>query len=186
MTSSLPRDPYTIDNGHGEQLTFTGVVQAEDGLRALAEGVAQPGAGAPMHVHFLQTEAVQVVSGRLGHQSPDGEPQFAGPGECVVWPPGTPHKWWNAGDGELRTTGWCSPPDSVEFYLSALFESAKRNGGRPGLFDAAFLLTRYRSEFAMIEMPAIARRVGVPVLYALGRMLGRHRKYAGAPPPVRR
>ena len=147
--------PYTIDNGQGELLTFTGVTQGPSGLRVGADGVAQPGAGPPMHVHHLQDEAAQVVRGRMGYQVPGGEPQFAGPGELVVWPAGTAHKWWNAGSDELHMTGWCSPPDNIEFFLGTLFASTKANGGsRPGLFDAAFLVTRYRTEFAMLEVPA--------------------------------
>ena len=107
-----------------------------------------------MHVHYLQEEAARVVRGKLGYQVLGGEPQFAGPGELVVWPAGTAHKWWNAGNDELHMSGWCSPPDNVEFYLSTLFASTKANGGlRPGLFDAAFLMTRYRTEFAMLELP---------------------------------
>jgi hypothetical protein len=54
--------PYTIANGHGEELTFTGVTHAPDGDRAEADGLAQPGAGPPMHVHYLQDEAAQVVT----------------------------------------------------------------------------------------------------------------------------
>jgi hypothetical protein len=26
-------------------------------------------------------------------------------------------------------SGWCKPPDNIEFFLGALFASAKRNGG---------------------------------------------------------
>ena len=99
-------------------------------------------------------------------------------------PPGTPHKWWNAGTTELRMTGWCSPPDNVEFFLSALFASTKQNGGRPALFDAAFLMMRYRSEYAMLELPAFVRHGVLPVLYFLGRVLGRYHKYRDAPEPV--
>ena len=36
-----------------------------------------------------------------------------------------------------------------------------RSGGpwnRPGLFDAAFLLTRYRSEMGMLAIPAVVQR----------------------------
>ena len=51
-----------------------------------------------MHVHYLQEEAARVVRGKLGYQVLGGEPQFAGPGELVVWPAGTAHKWWNAGN----------------------------------------------------------------------------------------
>jgi mannose-6-phosphate isomerase-like protein (cupin superfamily) len=167
-------------------LTFTGVTHGPDGVRALADGVAQPGIGPPMHVHYLQDEAAQVVAGRMGYQILGQEPRFAGPGESVVWPAGTPHKWWNAGETELRMTGWCSPPDNVEYYLSAVFASTKENGGRPSLFDAAFLTTRYRTEFAMLEVPAFVRSVVLPIVYALGRVLGKYDKYKDAPAPITR
>ena len=177
--------PHTIDNGNGELLTFTGVTHGPEGERAGADGMAQPGAGPPMHVHYLQEEAARVVRGKLGYQVLGGEPQFAGPGELVVWPAGTAHKWWNAGNDELHMSGWCSPPDNVEFYLSTLFASTKAAGGRrPGLFDAAFLLTRYRTEFAMLELPAVARHVVIPVVYVVGTILGKYRKFKDAPPPI--
>jgi mannose-6-phosphate isomerase-like protein (cupin superfamily) len=177
--------PYTIDNGHGERLTFTGVTEGPDGVRAGADGIAQPGAGPPMHVHYLQEEAMRVVRGRLGYQLLGGPEQCAGPGELVVWPPGTAHRWWNAGSDELHMTGWCSPPHNVEFFLSTLFASAKEHGGgRPGLFDAAFLVTRYRTEFAMLELPAVVRRIVMPLVYAVGTVLGKYRKFTDAPAPI--
>ena len=178
--------PYTIDNGHGERLTFVGVAQGPRGECLEVDGVAQPGAGPPMHVHYLQEEAARVERGRLGYQSPGGEPRFAGPGELVVWPAGTAHKWWNAGRDELQMRGWCSPPDNLEFFLGALFASTKENGGkRPGLFDAAFLATRYRTEFALLEIPAAVRRVVLPIVYAVGTVLGKYKKFKDAPAPKR-
>jgi mannose-6-phosphate isomerase-like protein (cupin superfamily) len=178
--------PYTIDNGHGEKLTFLGVTHGPDGDRADADGVAQPGAGPPMHVHYLQEEAARVVTGRMGYQVLGEEPKFANAGETVVWPAGTPHKWWNAGDTQLRMVGWCKPPGNIEFFLSSIFASTKENRGRPGLFDAAFLVTRYRSEYAMLELPAFVRHIVIPVLYAVGLMLGKYSKYKDAPQPVRK
>ena len=177
--------PYTITNGGGEQLTFMGVAHDADGDRAEVDGTAQPGAGPPMHVHYLQDEAARVVTGRLGYQVLGQEPRFAGPGEVVMWPAGTPHKWWNAGDTELRMTGSCKPPDNIEFYLGALFASMRENGGgRPGLYDAAFLLTRYRNEFGMLAMPTFVRRVVLPVVYVVGRALGKYDKYRDAPEQI--
>lgn len=179
--------PYTIENGAGERLTFLGVTRDANGDRVEAEGVAQPGAGPPMHVHYLQEEAARVVSGRMGYQLLGQPERFAGPGELVVWPAGTAHRWWNAGDTELRMTGWCAPPDNVEFFLGTLFASTKDNGGkRPDLFDAAFLMTRYRTEFAMLAVPTFVRRLIVPIIYLLGVALGKYAKYKDAPPPVRR
>ena len=45
------------------------------GERMEADGVAEPGAGLPMHVHFLQKEAARVIRGRLGHHVLGGEPE---------------------------------------------------------------------------------------------------------------
>jgi quercetin dioxygenase-like cupin family protein len=181
----MPIYPHTIDNGAGEQLTFLGRTRTANGERIEVDGTARPGAGPPMHVHYLQEERVLVVTGRAGYQVPGQPERIAGPGQVVVWPAGTPHRWWNAGDTELRMTGWCAPPGNVEFYLSAMFASMKENGGkRPGLFDAAFLTTRYQSEFAMLEMPTVIRRLVVPLIYALGLAIGKFAKYKDAPPPI--
>jgi hypothetical protein len=142
-----------------------------------------------MHVHYLQDEAFHVIAGRLGHQVLGQELRYSGPGESVVWPAGTPHRWWNAGTGELLTTGVIAPPLNYEFFLSTVFASAKRHGGQPGLFDAAFVMTRYRSEHAMVEMPSFVRRFVLPVVYLLGCALGKYRQYKDAPKamtPVRR
>jgi hypothetical protein len=71
-------------------------------------------------------------------------------------------------------------------FLGALFASAKRNGGgRPALLDAAFLLTRYRSEYAMLELPAFVRRLVIPMLFVVGWVLGKHEKYRDAPEAIR-
>ena len=182
----MPVYPYTIENGAGEKMTWLGVTRGPDGDRLTGEMVAQPGAGPPMHVHYLQEEAMQVVSGRLGYEVLGEEPKFAGAGELAVFAPGVPHRWWNAGDGELRATGWAKPPDNMEFFLTAVFASAKaaNRGGRPQLFDAAFLMTRYRREFAMLALPAPVRRFVLPVAYALGRLLGKYEKYKDAPEPI--
>jgi hypothetical protein len=75
----------------------------------------------------------------------------------------------------------------VEYFLTEIFASAKRHGGgRPDPFDAAFLTRRYRSEFAMLAIPAPVQCFVFPVLVALGRVLGRYKRYADAPEPVRR
>ena len=72
----------------------------------------------------------------------------------------------------------------VAFSTSRENASIKANGGRPGLFDAAFLMTRYRSEFAMLEMPALVRHIVAPLVYAAGKVLGKYEKYKDAPEPL--
>jgi quercetin dioxygenase-like cupin family protein len=177
--------PHTIENGAGERITFTRRVDADGRERLEGENVVKPGNGPPMHAHLLQEEVLTVRTGRLAYQRPGQEPRFAGPGETVAFPPGDGHKFWNAGDDDLVCTGHVAPVHNLEYFLTELFASTSRNGGRPDPFDAAFLVTRYRSEFAMLEIPVAVQRIVFPVLVTVGRLLGRYARYADAPPPVR-
>jgi quercetin dioxygenase-like cupin family protein len=179
--------PHTIENGSGERLTFLRRVRDSAGDRLEVENVVTPGSGPPMHVHLYQEEALTIQEGRIGYQRLGEPPRFGGPGETVVFRAGEAHKFWNAWDEDLRGIGYVQPPDNVEYFLAALFESQRRSGGsRPDPFEAAFLMRRYRSEFQMVEIPAAVQRFVFPVIVAVGRLLGRYRKYADAPEPVRR
>jgi quercetin dioxygenase-like cupin family protein len=179
--------PHTIDNGAGERITFLRRVPGPTGDRVEGENVCAVGAGPPMHIHHYQVESFTVVRGRIGYQRLGGPEQFAGPGETVTFQPGDAHRFWNPGPDELACTGYIEPADNVEFYLGAIFASAKARGGPiPDPFDAAFLATRYRSEFTMLAIPAPVRRFVFPVIVAVGTLLGKYRKYADAPEPVRR
>jgi mannose-6-phosphate isomerase-like protein (cupin superfamily) len=179
--------PHTIENGAGERLTFVRRLQDSAGDRLEVESVVEPGSGAPMHVHHHQEEALTIEQGRIAYQRPGEQPRFAGPGETVVFMPGEPHRFWNPGQEELRCTGYIQPADNVEFFLTAIYASQRENGGRrPGLFDAAFLARRFRSEFGMAEVPAAVQRFVFPVLVIVGRLLGRYGKYADAPGATRR
>jgi uncharacterized cupin superfamily protein len=178
--------PHTIENGVGERITFIRKVTSAGGERLEVENVVKPGAGPPMHIHRHQEEVLTVQEGRIAYQRPGQQPQFAGPGETAAFRPGEAHKFWNAGDVDLRCTGHIAPTDNVEYFLTEFFESTKRNDGRPDPFDAAFLMTRYRSEFTMVEIPMVLQRLVFPALIAVGRMLGRYARFADAPEPVRR
>jgi quercetin dioxygenase-like cupin family protein len=179
--------PHTIDNGAGERLTFLRRVPGRAGDRLEGENLVAPGAGPPMHVHHYQEEGLTVLEGRLGYERRGGPACYAGPGESVVFAPGEAHRFWNAGAGALRCAAYVEPADNIEYFLSGIFAAQRRGGRRrPDPFDAAFLTRRYRSEFAMLEVPAAVQRLVFPVLVAVGRLLGRYARYADAPAPVRR
>lgn len=179
--------PHTIESGAGERITFLRRVPGPAGDRLEIESVVTPGAGPPMHVHHHQEEALTVEQGRIGYLRLGGPAQFAGPGETVAFRPGEAHRFWNAGQEELRCTGHIEPADNVEYFLTELYASTKRSGGtRPDPFDAAFLVRRYRSEFAMLAIPVAVQRFVFPLQVVVGKLLGKYRKYADAPEPVHR
>ena len=174
--------PRTIDNGHGERMTFLGV----DDDRLYIESAVDPGAGPPPHIHHLQSETIRVRSGRMGVAIAGEPPTEVGPGESMTFAPGVEHRFWNAGEDTLLIEGEVSPPDNLEYFLTSVYASVKAHGGRPGAFDGAFLLTRYRSEFAMTSIPAPVRRFVLPLQLFLGKLLRRYDDFADAPAPVRR
>jgi quercetin dioxygenase-like cupin family protein len=183
MSNSYPR---TIESGTGERLTFLARVPGVRGERLEAENVVSPGAGPPMHAHLLQEEVLTVRAGRMGYQRLDGPEQFAEPGATVAFAPGDAHRFWNAGEGELRAWGWVEPADNTEFFLGEIYALTRAGNGRPNIMDVAYLLRRYRSEFTMYAIPAPVQRFVFPLLVAVGHLVGRYRKYADAPEPIRR
>jgi quercetin dioxygenase-like cupin family protein len=176
--------PRTIENGGGERLTFLGVSSDEQGERLDVKNVVSPGSGPPMHVHRLQEEVLTVESGTMGWQRAGEEEHIATAGETIAFAPGEVHRFWNAGDDELVGTGFVRPPDNLEYFLTQIYASTRAKGGkRPRLFDAAYLVSRYRSEFGMADIPAPVQRFVFPVVIAVGRLFGRHRRFADAPEP---
>src|SRR5437764_5706226 len=131
-TTNASSYPRAIDNGAGELLTFLGVRHDADGRQLLeVENQVQPGSGPPMHVHYLQEESLTVQEGRMGYRLAGGPDRFAGPGDTITFAPGQMHRFWNAGNEVLRCSGWASPPDNLEYYLTEVFASTRRGSSRP-------------------------------------------------------
>lgn len=179
-----PEFPFTIKNS-GETITFLGI-STVNGVETL-EGYAEvlPGAGPPMHTHFRQDEGFEILSGTMAYQILGEEVKFAYPGETVWIKAGLPHKFWNAGTDILKCKGFITPPENFMFFLSEIYKSINKNkNGQPGMYDGAFLLNRYKAEFAMLEIPSFVQKVIFPVVLFLGNLLGKQKKFAHAPAPI--
>ncbi|MBL7740571.1 MAG: cupin domain-containing protein [Chitinophagaceae bacterium] len=176
--------PHTIISG-GEKITFE-ELYVKDGVEILQGHIeVQPKAGPPMHTHHRQDEIFTVVSGKMAYQVAGEAPKYAYPGETVTIKAGIPHKFWNAGEELLVCKAYVTPPDNFVFFLSAVYDSINANNGRPGMYDAAFLLSRYKSEFAMNEIPSFVQKLIFPVVLFFGNLLGKNKKFVGAPVAVR-
>src|SRR5688500_18422947 len=114
--------PHTSENGAGERLTSLRRVPTPGGDSREVENVITTGSGPPMHNHQHQEEALKVARGRICKQRLGELARFAGPGETVVFKPGEPHRFWNAGDAEVRVTGYIEPADNAEYFLTELYE----------------------------------------------------------------
>ena len=83
---------------------------------------------APLHIHHADDEAWYVLKGEFGFRLGDDE-IVAVAGSAVIAPRGTPHTYWNAGDGEARYILVMTPK------IAALIEAVQSpNADVPALF----------------------------------------------------
>ncbi len=177
--------PLTIDNGHGEVIIFKEIIHEPDGDRLQIEGHVKPNCGPVMHVHYKQDEHFHVVQGIMAYQTPGNETAKLTPGQSTTFLCNQPHKFWNAGDDELVVSSWVKPANNAIFYLSTLY--AATNGQKtpnPNPFDGAYLIMKYKSEYGLLELPNFVRNVIIPITYFIGQILGKYKKFQGAPTPV--
>jgi quercetin dioxygenase-like cupin family protein len=86
----------------GERFAFTHTAASTDGELLAFDFALRPGGAVPIpHVHPIQTERFEVVSGRMRFRI-GWRTRIAGPGEVVEVAPGVMHSFANAGDEEAR------------------------------------------------------------------------------------
>lgn len=178
--------PLEVANGPGDVMAFHRYYTDEQGRKAVeVENKIPPKGGPPMHVHYLQDESLTVIAGTMGIKEPGKPERFITIGETVTWVAGEPHKFWNAGNDILHCKGWVSPADSFVYLLSEIHKSVAAGKGKPSMFDIAFLMRRYKSEFYMLEIPTFIQATYFPAMVFIGKLLGKYKKYANAPEPHR-
>ena len=101
----------TLDGSSIRELAGPAWTRARN--QSLAEAVVPPGGDTAEHYHPRSEEIYYFTAGagrmRLGQEESDVRA-----GDCVVIPPGTPHKLWNQGTAPLVLLCCCAPAYSNE------------------------------------------------------------------------
>ena len=179
----------TIENPvTGERITFLATSVDTDGEAVVFETFVQPdGFVAAAHVHPKQEERFEILSGTLALKVA-GEEIIAGPGETLTVPVGTPHRFWNAGDAEVRFRCEVRPALQFEQLLETMFALAadgKTNKkGMPNLLRLAVIA---RAHFDVVRLPfppAFVQRSGLALGAPLGRLFGYAPTYVRTAEPL--
>jgi mannose-6-phosphate isomerase-like protein (cupin superfamily) len=108
--ANLERLPsfITADGSAIRELAGRAGTGADARHQSLAEATLEPGGETAEHFHPQAEELYYFVGGegrmRLGDQEAE-----IGLGDCVMIAPGTPHKLWNTGPGQLVLLCCCAP-----------------------------------------------------------------------------
>ena len=170
----------------GERIIFRQTSRETKGQAVVIETFVQPnGFVAAAHVHPSQEERFEILSGSVGFKIA-GKKLVAGPGQRLTVPAGTPHKFWNAGDGEARFVCEVRPALQFEALLETMFALAvdgKTN--RKGMPNPLRLAVIAQAHFDTVQLPfppALVQKIGLALGAPLGRVLGYEAVYVPALP----
>ena len=168
----------------GERITFHQTSADTNGEAVVIECTVQPdGFVAAAHVHPSQTERFSVIDGRLGMKV-GRKKLLLERGDVAVVEPGTPHKFWNMGDEEVRFVCEVRPALQFESLLETMFalaEDGKTNKkGMPNLLRLAVIARAHFDTVRLPQPPAWLQRAGLALGAPLGRLLGYRETYEPA------
>jgi mannose-6-phosphate isomerase-like protein (cupin superfamily) len=169
----------------GERITFLATSGDTDGEAVVIETVVQPyGFVAAAHVHPHQSERFAVVDGTLGIKV--GRRKLTlGPDEVFIVQPGTPHRFWNAGEDDVRFVCEVRPALQFESLLETMFAlAADGKTNRKGMPNLLRLAVIARAHFDTVRLPypsAWLQKTSLALGAPLGRALGYRPTYTPAP-----
>jgi mannose-6-phosphate isomerase-like protein (cupin superfamily) len=160
----------------GEVLIFHRTSEDTNGEYVLVETIVRPdGFVAAAHVHPYQTERFEVLEGSLGLRVDDQE-LMAGPGDVAVVPTRTPHRFWNAGEREVRFLCEVRPALQFESLIETMFTlAAEGKTNRKGMPNPLRLAVIAKAHFDTVRLPfppAALQRAALALAAPLGQALG--------------
>jgi len=172
----------------GESITFHQTSADTNGEAVVIETVVQAnGAVCAAHVHPSQTERFSVIGGRLGMKV-GRKKLLLERGDVAVVEPGTPHKFWNMGDEEVRFVCEVRPALQFESLLETMFTLAEdgrtNKKGMPNPLRLAVIARAHFDTVRLPQPPAWLQRAGLALGAPLGRLFGYGASYepqAGTP-----
>jgi quercetin dioxygenase-like cupin family protein len=177
------RPGQTVENPvTGERFTFTHTADSSGGELLAFDFALKPGGAVPMlHVHPIQTERFQVVSGRMRFRV-GRRTIVAEPGDVVLVEPGVAHSFANAGEYEARLQVEVRPALAMEEMFAdvvALARAGRMSArGMPrNLLDLALLARAYDREAHAPLLGLRLQRLLLAPLVALGRRRKRRRAH---------
>lgn len=172
----------------GERVVFRKTAADTKGELVVIDVYVDPhGFVASTHLHPSQEERFEVLTGTLELRV-GRETVVARPGDVVVVPPGTPHRFRNA--GEERAHFVCEVRPALQFgplleTMFALAADGKTNRkGMPNPLRLAVIAQAHFDTARLPFPPAWMQRLGLALGAPLGRLLGYRASYEGVQAPA--
>ncbi len=146
--------------------------------------IKQKGRFVPNHMHVLQDETFEVISGKLTVFK-DGKVSTIGSGEKVVLPKNESHNHYNSEDIPLTYIQTVRPALDFDFMvenLVGLAADGKSKNGNYGLVQELVTLKYLDSKTFLADIPVGIQKILMHTIAPLGRLFGYraiYKKYSG-------
>lgn len=190
----MARPGETIENpATGERVTWVATAHSTGGELLAADLYVRPAAAVGLvHRHVRQVERFAVRSGTAGFEVAREE-RMLSQGDEVTVPIGVAHRWWNAGQDELRVRMELRPALDTETFFETFFGLARdgktnaKAKGVPGLLQVAVLFRDLGDSCPQpVKPPPGVQRGLFTGLAPIGRLAGRQAVYPKYSPGHRR
>jgi mannose-6-phosphate isomerase-like protein (cupin superfamily) len=177
-TGDVIENPVT-----GERLHFLATSADTKGEKVVVEATVKPnGFVAAAHVHPQQDERFEIREGRVGFKL-DGKKIEAGPGDVILVPAGTAHKFWNAGDTDARFVTEVRPALEFERLIETMFSLAAdgktSRKGMPNPLRLAVIANAHFDDVRLPFPPAWMQKAALAMGAPIGRLAGYSPAYDG-------
>lgn len=172
----------------GMRVVFRKTAGDTGGHAVVVEAFLEPNGFLPiLHVHPGQEERIEVLHGSVGacvgrHRA------VVGPGARLTAPPGTAHRFWNAGDETAHLVAEISPALRLETLVETLFALAADGRtdarGRPSPLRLAVIAAAHFDTIRLPFPPPAVQRVALAIAAPAGRALGYRPVHVPTPQPV--
>lgn len=174
----------TLQNpASGERITFRQTAAETSGELVAVDLELPHHARVPsgLHSHPMQEERFEVIRGTIRF-SVGGERIVAGPGTVVVVPPGIPHDFANAGDGDALVRVEIRPALKIEQLFETAVALAEQGRtmrrGIPKPLDLALFTREFEQEVQAAFPPRWLQRLALAPLAWLAKHRGHATRYA--------
>jgi quercetin dioxygenase-like cupin family protein len=163
----------------GEKITWL-ETSADTGGRYLLFDfeIKQGGKVAVRHIHPLQDETFTIQKGQLKLEM-NGHTKIYHAGDMVTVPKGTPHEWWNSGDGALQMQIRFAPALKTEIFFEQFFglahDGKTDHNGSPTFMQIMAMCNEYSIYVA--GPPLFVQRLMGTTIGGIARLTGRKKFY---------
>lgn len=182
----MPTKGQIIENPHmGFKVEFVETAADTNGQRVCIKStVGYKGALVPNHLHVLQEETFEVISGNLTIQY-EGKKFALGTGEKITLPKGKPHNHYNNHDEPVVYHHIVTPALDFDYFIENIVSIGRDAGikdGNLGMLQQLVILKYLDSKAYLADAPIAIQNIMMNTLGPIARLLGYravYKKYSG-------